>query len=320
MIRQTAQKEDRNRRFHPVDTRTKKPAFDLTSYFQDCQSLVNQALEGALPKKEVFPAKIHEAMRYSLFAGGKRIRPILCMAASEACGGGRREVLPVACALEMIHTFSLIHDDLPAMDDDNLRRGLPTNHKVYGEATSILAGDALVSQAFVLLGRLGDTHRDPRRVLQIIQDIALATGSLGMVGGQLLDLESEGKKLDLPNLQRLHELKTGRLITVSITGGAKLVNDCVEKIAALERYGEAVGLAFQITDDILDIEGGIELGKDIGSDQENNKATYPSVMGIEAARKIAHTLGEEAMGSLKDFGEEADPLRALASFIVERKK
>ncbi len=320
MEKQMPQTENRERIPWQADRPAKTLRFDLTTYFGDCQSLVNQALEGALPKKEVFPSKIHEAMRYSIFAGGKRIRPILCIAASEACGGGRREVLPVACALEMIHTFSLIHDDLPAMDDDNLRRGIPTNHKVFGEATAILAGDALVSQAFVLLGRLGDTHPDPRRVLQIIHDIALATGSLGMVGGQLLDLDSEGKKLDLPHLQRLHELKTGRLITVSITSGAKLVSDSVEKIAALERYGAAVGLAFQIADDILDIEGGVELGKDIGSDQANNKATYPSIVGMEQARKTAHTLGKEAMGSLKDFGEEADPLRALASFIVERKK
>lgn len=293
-------------------------SFDLKAYLKDCQALVQQTLESSLPKKETFPLKIHEAMRYSLFAGGKRIRPILCMAASEACEGGRREVIPVACALEMIHTFSLIHDDLPAMDDDNFRRGVPTCHKVFGEAIAILAGDALVTQAFLILGRMGISHSNPTRVLEVIHDIAEATGSIGMVGGQIIDLESEKKQIDLDALRKLHELKTGKLITVSLTSGAKMVTQSYEKIAALERYGRAIGLAFQITDDILDIEGGADLGKDLGSDLENQKATYPALMGLEAAKKEAHHLKEQAITSLHEFGPRADPLRHLASYIIDR--
>ncbi len=309
---------------------TTKSAFDLQAYFRDCQSLIESALENSLPKKEVYPPKIHEAMRYSLMAGGKRIRPILCLAGSEACGGGRRAVLPVACALEMIHTFSLIHDDLPAMDDDNLRRGLPTNHKVFGEAIAILAGDGLVAQAFVVLGQMGNTCDNPQKLLEVIRDIALATGSVGMVGGQVVDMESagstthgstpQGKKIDLKTLQQLHRLKTGCLITASVVSGAKLATSSVEKIISLERYGESIGLAFQIADDILDIEGGAEIGKDIGSDVDNNKSTYPALLGLDGAKQAAQNCKNEALGALRDFGPEADPLRAIAEYIVDRKK
>ncbi len=296
-------------------------AFDLESYFRDCQSLVNTALEGALPKKETYPQKIHEAMRYSLLAGGKRIRPILCMAASEACGGGRRIVTPIACALEMIHTFSLIHDDLPAMDDDDLRRGVPTNHKVFGEAVAILAGDGLVTEAFLLLGKAGmNMGRDAHSMLEIIHDIAQATGSIGMVGGQVLDIEAEGKKLDIAELKKLHSLKTGKLIAVSVTSGAKLATQDYSKIAAIEAYGNAVGLAFQIADDILDVEGGAELGKDIGSDAENNKSTYATLLGLEGAKNEAKKCVHEAITALHNFGPEADALRAIAQYIIERKK
>lgn len=293
--------------------------FNLESYFNDCREMIDKALESTLPKKEVFPSKIHEAMRYSLFAGGKRIRPILCMAASEACGGGRREVLPVACAIEMIHTFSLVHDDLPAMDDDSLRRGVPTNHTVFGEDVAILAGDGLAIQAFVVLGRLVDSQKNLRKILEIIHDIALATGSLGMIGGQILDMQSEGQKITLEELKKLHELKTGRLITASVKSGAQLVSDSSDQIAALEHYGELVGLAFQIADDILDIEGGAELGKDIGSDVANNKVTYPSLLGLEEARKMASNLRDEAISTLRDFGKEADALRNIADYIVQRR-
>ena len=295
-------------------------SFDLEHYFRECQALVNEALDSLLPKKESHPPKVHEAMRYSIFAGGKRVRPILCMAASEACGGGRREVLPVACALEMIHTFSLIHDDLPAMDDDNLRRGVPTNHKVFGEAVAILAGDALLAQAFLILGKLKDSSRDACRMLEIIHHIANATGSLGMVGGQVLDMEAQGNTIDLPALRKLHQLKTGRLITASVVSGALMAGASPQQLAAIECFGEAVGLAFQIADDILDIIGGSDLGKDIGSDAENKKATYPSVMGMERAKEAAHVAKEEALGSLHGFGPEADALREIAKFIVERKR
>lgn len=294
--------------------------FDLSRYFDECRSLVDASLETLFSGKNFQPPRLYEAMRYSLFAGGKRIRPILCIAASEACGGGRREVLPVACALEMIHTFSLVHDDLPAMDDDDLRRGRPTNHKVYGDAMAILAGDALMIEAFVLLGKMKESYRDPRRVLDVITDIADATGAKGMVGGQVLDLEGEGSKPSLDGVRELHRLKTGRLISVSVTSGGKMVTQDDFLLSGLTVYGDAVGLAFQIIDDILDVEGGEEWGKKKGSDARRGKATYPAVMEIDAARKEAATAVEEAISALVRFGPEADPLREIARFIVERKK
>jgi len=294
-------------------------SLDLKKYFSECQQLVDEALEVALPSKEKFPSNVHEAMRYSIFAGGKRIRPILCMAASQACDGGRREVLPIASALEMIHTFSLIHDDLPAMDDDDLRRGVPTSHKVYGEAVAILAGDALLAQAFITLSKLRDSHSEPHRVLEVMADVAEATGSIGMVGGQVLDIDAQGKDIDMDALCKLHQMKTGRLIAVAITGGAKLITNNTVKLDSLERFGESIGLAFQIADDILDIEGGAELGKDIGSDVGNHKATYPALLGLDGAKKAAQKAKEEALGSIENFGAEADPLREIAKFIVERK-
>lgn len=294
--------------------------FDLATYIKDISSLVNQALEEALPPKDAFPSRLHESMRYSLMAGGKRIRPILCLAAAETCGGRQSDVLPLACALEMIHCFSLIHDDLPAMDDDGLRRGQPTNHKIYGEAVAILAGDALAVDAFSILGKLGSGASDAERILEIMRDIAEACGSPGMIAGQIADLESEGKKLSLSELKRLHQLKTGRLITVAVTSGAKMVTDDKQKIESLARYGNAVGLAFQIADDILDIVGGKELGKDIGSDEENNKATFPLLLGLEASRREAKKAVEDACDALKLFGDEADALRALAAYIIERKR
>ncbi len=293
--------------------------FNLKDYLKQKKTLVDQALLKALPAKDCFPKKVHEAMHYSLFAGGKRIRPVLCFAAAEACGGTALDVMPIACALEMIHTFSLIHDDLPAMDDDSLRRGVPTNHIVFGEAIAILAGDALHAQAFVALGQLAKSSFDAKMVLEIGADIADATGSLGMVGGQIVDLESEGKKISLDELKTLHRLKTGRLIAVSITSGAKLVCQDKKKIEALAVYGEAVGLAFQIADDILDIEGGVELGKDIGSDIANGKATYPALMGLDGAKAEAQRVCRLAIDALKMFGDEAIPLREIATYIVNRK-
>lgn len=293
---------------------------DLAAYFKECRSLVDAALEKMIPSPDAVPGRLHQAMRYSLMAPGKRIRPALCFAASLASGGGRQEVLPIACALEMIHTFSLIHDDLPAMDDDDLRRGLPTSHKKFDEATAILAGDALATQAFLILGKLKDLYnRNTNRILEIICDIAEATGSTGMVGGQALDMEAEGKKLDADSIRRLHRLKTGRLIAVSVTSGAKLVTDDIKVLSALESYGEAVGLAFQIADDILNVEGGEGMGKSVGSDAKHGKATYPSVLGLDQAREEAASLCKDAISALKNFGPEADSLRAIAKFIVERK-
>lgn len=294
-------------------------SFNLKPYLSEKKDVVERALRDFLPSKGVFPDRLHESMHYSLFAGGKRIRPILCMAAAEACGGNDEVVMHIACALEMIHTFSLIHDDLPAMDDDSYRRGQQTNHKVFGEAIAILAGDALVTQAFLVLAQMSQGGGDPKKILEISKDIAEATGSLGMVGGQVVDLESENKKLDLESLRRLHLLKTERLITVSIVSGAKMVTDQQVKIAALEKYGKSIGLAFQVADDILDIEGGEDLGKDIGSDVEKNKATYPAVMGLQEAKGEASRLCEEALAALNGFGVEAEPLRAIARYIVERR-
>lgn len=293
---------------------------NLSDYFKECQTLVNQSLETFLPPATTYPPILHEAMRYSLLAGGKRIRPILAIAAAEACGGSRREVLPIACAIEMIHAFSLIHDDLPAMDDDDLRRGQPTNHKVYGEAIAILAGDALYGQAFEVLTKLKSQHKDPMMILEIISDIVRGSGALGMIGGQVIDIQAEGKKISLEELKRLHSYKTGHLIRVSVTSGAKIVTDDAQKLACLERYAELIGLAFQIADDILDIEGGEEIGKDLGSDVERGKSTYPALMGLEESKKEAKKVLEEALTSLKSFGEEADVLREIAQYIVERKK
>lgn len=294
--------------------------FDIKSYLARVGQEVDASLLRTLPSKSSFPVRLHESMHYSLFAGGKRIRPLLCLAAAEASGGDRRDVMPVACALEMIHTFSLIHDDLPAMDDDHFRRGVPTNHRVFGEGVAILAGDALLAEAFLVLCRCAEDPLKRGRSVEIICDIAEATGAKGMVGGQVCDLESEGQKLDLDSLRQLHRLKTGRLLAVSVTSGAKMVGVTDEKMSAFKKYGETLGLAFQIADDILDIEGGKELGKDIGSDVANHKATFPSILGLEASRKEARHLVDEAMLALETFGTEADALRALAQYIVERRK
>lgn len=293
--------------------------FDLKKYLEETGKKIDQALTQYLPAKNGYPPKLMESMHYSHFAGGKRLRPVLCVAGAEACGGKAETVLSIATALEMIHTFSLIHDDLPAMDDDNLRRGHPTNHKVFGEGMAILAGDGLFAWAFTVMTR-EFKHPKADRVLDIIGDIATATGPLGMVGGQAVDLMLEGTKPGLEELARLHSLKTGRLITVSVVSGAKAVCEDSEKIKALTIYGDAIGLAFQIADDILDIEGGEEIGKDVGSDVENGKATYPALLGLDGAKKEARMLIEKALAALAPFDEQADPLRALAHYIVERKK
>lgn len=292
--------------------------FDLTSYLHKQQKLVEEALKKYLPAAQAFPENLHQSMHYSLFAGGKRIRPILCLAAVAACGGRGEEALPIASALEMIHTFSLIHDDLPAMDDDDLRRGKPTNHKIYGEATAILAGDALLAHAFDVICQT-PTHIKKDILLEILQDIARATGSLGMVGGQVYDMESEGKKIDPGSLKKLHQLKTGRLIEVAVTSGAKLATADAGKIHALKKYGEALGLAFQIADDILDVEGGEEIGKDVGSDAARGKSTFPSVLGMAEAKAFASRTCEQALAALNDFDEEAQPLQEIARYVIARK-
>lgn len=295
---------------------------DLKGYLKDRIALVDQAMELYLPKEGERPQSVHKAMRYSIFAGGKRVRPILMLAACEAVGGKIDQAMPAACAMEMIHTYSLIHDDLPAMDDDDFRRGNPTNHKVFGEAIAILAGDALLTEAFKLIS-------DPRFAadvpaaarLSVIHEIATCAGSYGMVGGQVVDMESEGKPdIDLPTVQYIHTHKTGALIKASVVAGALLGSADDQKFKAIKRYGEAAGLAFQIADDILDIEGTTEeIGKDAGSDEARGKATYPAVIGLSAAKQEARNMMDEAMAALEIFGAEADPLREIARYIVERK-
>ena len=264
---------------------------DLKDYLKKRCQLVDRALERFLPEGGELPASLHGSMRYSVFAGGKRVRPVLLLAACEAVGGEVEPALPAACAMEMIHTYSLIHDDLPAMDDDDFRRGNPTNHKVYGEATAILAGDALLTEAFILLSRSEDAG-DASARLRVIHEIARAAGSRGMVGGQVVDMESEGKgAIDLAILSYIHTHKTGALIRASVRAGAILGGAKEQGLEALTRYGDAIGLAFQIADDILDVEGTTEqLGKDAGSDQARGKATYPALVGLDASKQRAQEL------------------------------
>ena len=263
-----------------------------------------------------------EAMRYSLFAGGKRVRPILCLAAANAINSSEpheRELMPVAVALECIHTYSLIHDDLPAMDDDDLRRGKPTNHVLYGEAEAILAGDGLLTWAFDLITNQEHNTLSAQQRLDIVQVIARAAGSLGMVGGQSLDIESENTEFPFSTLQTIHKSKTGALITCSVHAGAIGAGANSEQIKALTHYGDQIGLAFQIVDDLLNVTSTTEaLGKAAGSDASHGKATYPAFFGVEETRKKAQNAVASAVDAIKDFGESADPLRALAEYIYTR--
>lgn len=296
------------------------PDFDLNSYLAARLALVDRALDQALPGAAGVPSQLLEGMRYSVFAGGKRIRPVLMMAACEAVGGSAEQVLPAACALELIHTYSLIHDDLPAMDDDDFRRGRPTNHRVYGEAGAILAGDALLTEAFSLLSRPDTFAGVPAEiVLQVIQTIAQGAGSQGMVGGQVVDMASEGQKIDLATLESIHNRKTGALILAALQTGVLLGGGDPHALAAVTGYGQAAGLAFQVADDILDVIGDQALlGKDVGSDQARNKVTYPSLLGLEGARLRAQELIEAAMTALQPLGAAAEPLRVIARYIVDR--
>lgn len=295
---------------------------DLKQYLKKMQQMVDENLEKYLPLADELPSSIHASMRYSVFAGGKRVRPVLLLSACEAVGGDMRTAIPAACAMEMIHTYSLIHDDLPAMDNDDFRRGNPTNHKVFGEATAILAGDALLTEAFILLSKPEWAEGlAPSTLARVIHEIALCSGSRGMIGGQVVDMESEGKKeIDLATVQYIHTHKTGALIRASVKTGALLGGAGEAELNAMIRYGEAVGLAFQIADDILDIEGTTEqIGKDAGSDQARGKATYPAVMGLAESKRRASELVETAIEALYRFGEKAEPLRAIASYIAQRK-
>ena len=301
---------------------------DIKRYLQEKKEIVDLALERYIPplpdeREEVkSPTSLHKAMRYSLFAGGKRIRPILSMAAFEAVGGRGDGILPFTCALEVIHTYSLIHDDLPAMDNDDYRRGQLTCHKVFGEAIGILAGDALLTEAFRLMTSpsvWNNSLKDKGVILEILNEVAQAAGMSGMVGGQVLDIESEGKEVDLPTIQYIHAHKTGALILASIRVGVKLGGASVETLRAFTRYGENIGLAFQIADDILNVEGtSSSLGKNTGTDLSKGKATYPSLLGLEESKRRAEELVKLAVEALSPFGPEADPLREIARFIILR--
>jgi geranylgeranyl diphosphate synthase, type II len=294
---------------------------DLKAYLEERRGMVNRTLEAYLPAVRGPAFRVVQAMHYSLLAGGKRLRPILCLAAAEAVGGDPGEALPVACALEMIHTYSLIHDDLPAMDDDDLRRGKPTCHKQFDEATAILAGDGLLTEAFRLMAAAAPRYEGRTEVLvDVVQLLAAAAGYQGMVGGQMLDLMAEGRQVTLKELETIHRLKTGALLTASVRAGALMGGGSRAEVTRLTGYGEKFGLAFQVTDDLLDVEGeAAEMGKAPGQDEKRRKATYPGLLGVEAAREWARRLVAEAVGALEPFGDRAVPLRELAQYLLVRR-
>ncbi|MFA5974839.1 MAG: polyprenyl synthetase family protein [Elusimicrobiota bacterium] len=303
----------------------------LHSYFESRRKLVEKALDHYMDKTISEPEIIHEAMRYSVFAGGKRLRPVLVLAAAECCGKKPEIALPTAAAMELIHTYSLVHDDLPAMDDDDLRRGRPTNHKVYGEAIAILAGDALLTKAFELISENAKIHSvRAQAVPAVVHLIAHGAGTFGMVGGQVLDIQMDGgqwkKHNGLPRtqasveqlLRSIHRLKTAALIRSSLQAGALLAGASPKQLSAFGDYGEKIGLAFQIADDVLDVVADKKkLGKS-GSDAKNKKLTFPAIYGLEASRRKAQTLVEEAKAALKPFKRQAQILKQLANYIVER--
>ena len=294
--------------------------FPLKDYLIERKALIERALTRILPAEGKDDPVIFQAVRYSLFAGGKRLRPILCLAAAEAVGGEADALLPVACSLELIHTYSLIHDDLPAMDNDDYRRGRLTSHKVFGEGIAILAGDALLTEAFRLLAR-----RElmpgiaPELLLEVTGEIAEAAGLSGMIGGQVLDIRSEGEPVDLETLQRIHRMKTGALISVSIRAGAILAGASESELTSLSDYARQIGLAFQIADDILNVEGDRALlGKGTGSDAARGKVTFPALLGIEESRSRAEKLVLGALAALSSFDDRAEPLREIARYVLSR--
>jgi len=290
---------------------TKKESMDFKVYIKKKREIVNQALESCLPNENQEPKSLHQAMRYSVFAGGKRLRPILSMASFEAVGGRGKAILPVACALEMIHTYSLIHDDLPCMDDDDLRRGKPTLHKVYSDGMAVLAGDALHALAFELLLQA----KNP----QVVYEVAKAIGTEGMIGGQVKDLEAEGKKISLKQVEYIHTHKTGKLLRASVRAGAILGGADKATLSALSSYGEKFGLAFQIVDDILDVVGKEEvIGKKKGSDKANSKATYPEVIGLKKSKNLAKDLLTQAKSRLRVLTNKKWVFEKLADYVYER--
>ncbi|MBI3651908.1 MAG: polyprenyl synthetase family protein [Acidobacteria bacterium] len=292
----------------------------LPQYFTRRSEEVNQWLDSLLPKESTPPVNLHKAMRYSMFAGGKRLRPVLVLASGEALGAATDDLMPAACALEMIHTYSLIHDDLPAMDNDDLRRGRPTCHKAFGEAMAILAGDALLTQAFRVLA-LDAPHRDALKQLRVIGEIAKAAGTVeALIGGQVVDMESEGQTVDAATLDYIHRSKTGAMIRAAVIVGGLIAEATDEQMSKLDDYSRRIGLAFQIADDILDVtQTSEQLGKTAGKDQAASKATYPAIHGLEASKKKAHELVDEAIAIIASLGGDTQILAAIASFIVARK-
>jgi geranylgeranyl diphosphate synthase type II len=294
---------------------------DIKAYLEQKRQDVDRFLDSVMPAEDAPPANLHKAMRYSLFAGGKRVRPILTIAAYEAVGGSSPSILPLASSLELIHTYSLIHDDLPAMDNDDYRRGKPTNHKVFGEAMAILAGDALLTMAFDIASRPDLVNGlDPHAQVRVIQELAAGSGDVGMVGGQVADIEAEGRDIDLATLEGVHRWKTGKLIRASVRIGGIAGGTRAEQVDRLTAYAEDIGLAFQIADDVLNVTGTREeLGKDANTDASRGKKTYPTFFGVEGARKLAEERVASALQHLKDFDAKADPLREIARYITARK-
>ncbi|MBS0658295.1 MAG: polyprenyl synthetase family protein [Verrucomicrobia bacterium] len=289
----------------------------LSEYLADSVQRIDQALDGYLPPETRKPAQIHKAMRYSLFAGGKRLRPVLTLAAAEACGGTAEEALPLACAVECIHTYSLIHDDLPAMDNDDYRRGRLTNHKVFGDATAILAGDALLTFAFELVAKANTWSRYDMRAL--VGELALGAGSQRLIAGQVADMQAEGRRVSPAQVQYIHECKTAALLATAVRFGAMSADAPTADLKAVTKFGRALGLAFQVIDDILDVTQTSEkLGKSAGKDIAAQKATYPAVFGLAKARKEADRLTKEALGALDRFGDSAARLRQLAEHLLVR--
>jgi geranylgeranyl diphosphate synthase type II len=295
--------------------------FHLNSYLSSKRKLINNAL-GAIIENNSKDTKIKSAMEYSLMSGGKRLRPILCIAAAETVGSHLEDTMGAACAIEMIHTYSLIHDDLPAMDNDNLRRGRPTCHIKFDEATAILAGDALLTLAFEILSSVESVDKDHGfNRLRALHAIAMASGYKGMIEGQMQDISAEGNVLGIEDLKKMHRLKTGALIEASVIAGTILGNGNRDQIEKLNNYARNIGLAFQITDDILNVEGDPDImGKDAGTDQARGKSTYPSIIGMKNSKEIAKKLVNDALKVLDYFDNKADPLRAIAHYIVDRNK
>lgn len=296
--------------------------FELKHYLETRRDIFEKKLDTLLDIPSSGSGRLLAAMRYSLLSGGKRLRPILCFAASEAVGGSPSQCMTTACALEMIHTYSLIHDDLPAMDNDDLRRGRPTCHKAFDDASAILAGDGLLTLAFHFLSSPEHWDSDDASLnLNLIALISHAAGQQGMIEGQMIDMESQGKNLSLNDLEQLHRLKTGALINVSIRCGALLAGADNHQIQALDNYADNIGLAFQVADDILNVTGdSVLMGKATGTDDKLNKATYPSLLGLEPARVFAQNLVKKALFELETFDGKADPLRAIATYIIERNR